>query len=221
MQLYRYDSDENEGRFISNAALIGSYDSSSIEKHKLHLGLVLNFENDTRNNALIPTWGSLVKFRIQGYQGMNTVARSFIQINPEISIYKALNTRRSIILAERLGGGITIGKTAFYQSQFIGGHENLLGYRQYRFAGQHALFNNLELRIKLADFASYILPGQFGLTGFFDIGRVWEPAEESRKWHNGYGGGIYYAPARMAILQLVAGYSKEGWLPYFTVGFRF
>lgn len=220
-QLYRYDRDENQGRFISNPSLIGSYDSSSIEKHKLHLGLVLHFENDTRDNILIPTWGSLVKLHIQGYKGMNNAARSFIQINPEIAIYKALNDRRSIILAERLGAGISIGKTAFYQSQFIGGHENLLGYRQYRFAGQHALFNNLELRIKLADWASYILPGQFGFTGFFDIGRVWEKGEDSQKWHNGYGGGFYYAPARMAIIQLLAGYSKEGWLPYFTLGFRF
>ncbi len=30
-------------------------------------------------------------------------------------------------------------------------------------------YNNLELRIKLADIANYILPGQLGLTGFYDI----------------------------------------------------
>jgi hemolysin activation/secretion protein len=120
-----------------------------------------------------------------------------------------------------LGGGISLGKTAFYQSLFIGGHENLLGYRQFRFAGQHSLYNNLELRIKLADFASYILPGQLGITGFFDIGRVWEKTDNSGEWHAGTGGGVYFAPAQLVVLQLIAGHSKEGWLPYFTMGFRF
>ena len=125
------------------------------------------------------------------------------------------------MLSERLGGGITLGNTTFYQSLFLGGHQNLQGYRQYRFAGQHSIYNNLELRIKLAEFASYILPGQFGFTGFYDIGRVWEKNEDSHKWHNGIGGGFYFAPAQLVVLQLVAGFSVEGWYPNFTMGFRF
>jgi len=52
-------------------------------------------------------------------------------------------------------------------------------------------------------------------------GRVWEENDNSGEWHAGVGGGFYFAPAHMVVLQLVAGYSKEGWLPYFTMGFRF
>jgi hemolysin activation/secretion protein len=136
-------------------------------------------------------------------------------------LYKSLFERSSVILAERIGGTIGIGHSAFYQSAFIGGHENLLGYRQYRFAGQHSIYNNLELRIKVADVASYIVPGQFGITTFWDIGRVWENNGNSGKWHNGTGAGIYFAPASMLAFNLVMGRSKEGWLPYFTMGFRF
>jgi outer membrane translocation and assembly module TamA len=152
---------------------------------------------------------------------MNNYSKSYVQVIPEATFYKPLNARRTIVLAERLGGGISLGKTAFYQSLFIGGHENLLGYRQFRFAGQHSLYNNLELRMKIADFASYFLPGQLGLTYFFDIGRVWEKKDNSGEWHTGAGGGVYFAPAQLVVLQLVAGHSKEGWLPYFTMGFRF
>ena len=124
-------------------------------------------------------------------------------------------------MAERIGGGITVGKTAFYQSLFLGGQDNLLGYRLYRFAGQYSLYNNLELRMKLADFASYIVPGQIGILGFYDVGRVWEKGEHSDKWHNGTGGGIYVAPARLAVIKIVAGHSEEGWYPYLSTAFRF
>jgi hypothetical protein len=220
-QFYHYSPDENTGRFITNTSLIGSYDSSTIAKDKTHAGLVMNFTNDKRNNILFPTWGSYINIRLQGYAGLNDYSKSFVQIIPEIVVYKPLNAARTIILAERMGGGISLGKTTFYQSLFLGGHENLLGYRQYRFAGQHSFYNNLELRIKLSDFASYVLPGQFGFTGFFDIGRVWEKKDNSDKWHNAVGGGFYFAPAQLVVLQIVAGYSKEGWYPNFTMGFRF
>lgn len=126
-----------------------------------------------------------------------------------------------MVLAERLGGGVTIGQSAFYQSLFLGGQGNLLGYRQNRFAGQHMIYNNLEARLKLGDLSSYVLPGQFGLSGFYDVGRVWEKNEHSDKWHQGVGGGFYFAPAALVVLQLQAGYSSEGWYPAFSFQFRF
>ncbi len=221
IQWYRYDANDNEGRFITNNSLIGSYDSSIVDKTKKHAGIIVQFTEDGRNNKIFPSWGHYVNIRLQGYKGLNNFSRSFLQVIPEIAVYKSLNASQSIILANRLGGGISVGQTAFYQSLFIGGHENLLGYRQFRFAGSHSLYNNLECRIRLADFANYILPGQIGFTAFFDTGRVWEKDEDSKQWHTGVGGGLYFAPAKMAVLQLLAGYSREGWLPYFTFGFRF
>jgi hypothetical protein len=220
-QYYRYDASENTGRLISFPSLIGSYDSLTVDREKAHLGAVLAWSVDKRNSRVFPSSGASFTIRVQGYGGMNNYSKSYVQVIPEATFYKPLNARRTIVLAERLGGGISLGKTAFYQSLFIGGHENLLGYRQFRFAGQHSLYNNLELRMKIADFASYFLPGQLGLTYFFDIGRVWEKKDNSGEWHTGAGGGVYFAPAQLVVLQLVAGHSKEGWLPYFTMGFRF
>lgn len=218
---YRFDSDDNTGRFITHTSMIGSYDSSTVEKSKLHLGLAFQFSRDTRNNRTFPQWGSYINVRLQTYKGIGDYARSFAQLIPEIAFYKSLTRRSTIVLAERMGGVIGVGDMAFYQSAFLGGHENLLGYRQYRFAGMHSIYNNLEIRIRVADVASYIIPGQFGITGFWDIGRVWEKDDNSRKWHNGAGAGIYFAPASVIAFSFVMGYSREGWLPYFTMGMRF
>ncbi len=218
---YAFNKDENIGRFITNTSLIGSYDSSTIEKDKLHLGIAIHYTRDTRNNKIVTQWGSLINIRLQVYEGIGQYAKSFAQLIPEIALYKSLAKRSTIVLAERIGGVVGLGQAAFYQSAFIGGHENLYGYRQYRFAGQHSVYNNLELRIKLADIASYIVPGQFGISGFWDIGRVWEKNDNSGKWHNGTGAGIYFAPASVIAFSFVMGYSKEGWYPYFKLGLRF
>lgn len=221
IQYYHLNLDGNDGRFINNRELLQTYDSATITKDKMHLGIIANYTVDQRNNKILPTWGAYVNIQIQGYAGLNGYSKSFVQVIPEVALYKSLNARQTIVLADRMGGGITFGQTTFYQSMFLGGQENLLGYRQYRYAGKHSVYNNLELRIALSDFGNYILKGQLGINGFYDIGRVWQPGESSGKWHNGVGAGIYFAPASLAVFRVSAAYSEEGWYPNFAMGFRF
>jgi hypothetical protein len=220
-QYYHYDSDDNTGRFISNTANLHTSDSLTLSKDKMFAGVTVAFVNDTRNNAVLPSLGSLISFRLQGYTGVNSYSNTFGQFTGSVALYKNLDSRSRLVIAERFGGAVTAGKHTFYQSAFIGGEGTLLGFRQYRFAGDHSFYNNLEMRLKLADFVSYIFPGQFGLIGFHDIGRVWKKGEDSEKWHNGVGGGLYFAPASMAVVRLVAGHSDEGWYPYIALNFRF
>lgn len=221
LQYYHIDLDGNKGRFIERTEQLKSYDSATIREDKAHIGLATTFTLDQRNDKILPNWGAYVNVELQGYAGLNSYSNSFIRFIPEVALYKSLNARQTIVLADRFGGGLSFGKTAFYQSMFLGGQGNLLGYRQYRFAGQHSLYNNLELRISLADFGNYIFKGQLGITGFFDIGRVWQKGEESGKWHNGVGGGLYLAPASVVVLRANMAWSEEGWYPSFSMGFRF
>lgn len=221
VQYYHSDSIENKGRFINNESLIRSYDSNTVHRDKLHGGVIISLLRDKRNNIILPTAGHFINVQVGAHAGLNDDSKSYMQVIPEIALYKNLSKNSMVVIAERLGGAVTIGKSAFYQSAFLGGHENLLGFRQYRFAGEHMLYNNLEIRIKLGNFVNYILPGQVGVTGFYDAGRVWEKNESSNTWHQGVGGGLYFAPAQMAVIQVKAGYSNEGWFPYVIMGFRF
>ena len=170
---------------------------------------------------MLPTLGSFVDFKLLGYKGVNKYSNSYGQFLASIALYKNLDGRKNFILADRFGGGATVGKPAFYQSMFLGGQGNLLGYRQFRFAGEHALYNNLELRAKLGDLVSYVLPGQIGLLGFYDVGRVWKRNEVSNTWHHGVGGGVYFAPASLTVVRFVVGHSTDGWYPYISLNFRY
>lgn len=220
-QFYRYDRDDNQGKLIATPSLVGTYDSVTVDRNKSYTGLVLNYEVDSRDDKMLPASGGLFNIKLQGFKGINRAASDFAQVLAELSVFKKLGEGGNLVLSDRIGGGTTIGKAPFYQSLFLGGQENLLGYRKFRFAGEQLLYNNLQLRIKIADIGSYILPGQLGFSGFFDAGRVWAEGYSSKKVHTGVGGGLYFVPAQMAVVQLLAGYSREGWYPHFSIGFRF
>lgn len=220
-QFYTFDPSDNQNKFINNTAELNSSDRFVIDQEKLYAGAIINFVNNTKDNELLPTLGSYIDFKLVGYKGVSSAARSFSQFNGSIALYKNLDGRANLVLANRFGGAVTVGHPAFYQYAYLGGEGTLLGYRQFRFAGKHSFYNNLELRIKLGDFVSYVLPGQVGFMGLYDVGRVWAKNDPSSQWHHGVGGGLYFSPAQLTILRMIAAYSKEGWYPQFSMNFRF
>src|SRR5690606_41428524 len=50
------------------------------------------------------------------------------------------------------GYGKNFGDYEFFQAHYLGGKENLRGYHNNRFAGRTKMFNNTELRFRIADF---------------------------------------------------------------------
>jgi hypothetical protein len=53
--------------------------------------------------------------------------------------------------------------------------------------------------------ARLLLPGQVGLMGFADVGRVFLEGESSKDWHESIGGGVWLAvlgPANVVSLTL-------------------
>jgi hypothetical protein len=69
------------------------------------------------------------------------------------------------------------------------------------------------LRLRLFSFRTYLFPAYFGVLGFHDVGRVWAMGEDSDTWHTGYGGGIWLAPFRQAVVSFMYGVSKADRVP--------
>ena len=126
-----------------------------------------------------------------------------------------------LTLANRTGGQAVWGDPYFYQHAMIGGETSLRGFNSQRFTGKSAVYNNLDARIKLFSFSSYLVPGTVGAIAFYDVGRVWMPNESSNTWHNGVGGGLYFIPGDLMVIQATVGVSKEAVLPYIRVGLSF
>ena len=219
-QYYSYNAADNVGRSINQPGIIKSYDSTNFTHDKLHAGIFVNYISNKRDNKTLPTSGYYLDVRYQAYSGLNSYSKGFMQLKPEFTYYQKIDSGARLVLSDRVGGGVSVGDPAFYQSMFLGGQGNLLGYLQNRFAGQQMAFNNFQARYKIANIAGYILPGQIGVTGFYDIGRVWISGEHTDTWHQGTGGGLYFSPASLTVIQVLAGHSNEGWYPYISFNFR-
>ncbi len=218
-QYYTAAADNNQGNSLDLFSTANP--DKNIFSHKTYGGLVAGMQYDSRNDLTLPAGGVYSFINLMGMRQLNQGNITYAQLNGEFNHYLALNKDSTLVLANRLGGGIISGNPDFFQMLYLGGNHNLRGFRNYRFAGKSYAYHNIELRAKLFDFTSYILPGTVGLTLFNDLGRVWAPGESSSKWHDGYGGGIYIQPAQLVLIQVQAGHSVEGWLPYISLGFRF
>jgi len=87
---------------------------------------------------------------------LNGESHPYSQLNTDLSLFTSFNTRGNVVIATRVGWGKTFGQHEFYQAQFLGATENLRGYRKFRFAGDEEFYHNIDLRIRLADFQTYL-----------------------------------------------------------------
>lgn len=214
------DGDDNQGRYLSKYA--GNQpDSAALFKPRLHGALRAGLNIDTRDHDIITTRGLLWNTSLNGNKGLNSNSHDYTQLRSDMSIYASFGLPASVVLIARLGGGHTWGRYEFFQALTVGGAGSIRGYRNNRFAGRSMVYNNLEARFKLFDFASYLLPGSVGLIAFHDVGRVWADHASSRRWHNGYGGGLYISPVNMFMISAMVGASREETLPYISFGFKF
>jgi len=120
------------------------------------------------------------------------VTETFGGVHGEASAYLTPRTTFGPTLALRAGGKQVWGRYPFFESAFVGGAATVRGLREQRYAGDAALYGNAELRLRLGRF--YLaLPGDFGVFGLADVGRVYLEGESSDRWHTGIGGGVWFA----------------------------
>jgi hemolysin activation/secretion protein len=119
----------------------------------------------------------------------------------------------------KVGGSRILSKNyEYFQALNFGANNDLKGFRKNRFAGNSTFYSGIEMRVKLFDVNSFILPGTLGLTGFYDIGRVWLKNESSKAWHGGYGAGFYFIPFNLFVISASAGFSENEKMLNFSIG---
>jgi hypothetical protein len=124
-------------------------------------------------------------------------------------------------LALRAGGRQVWGTYPFFSSAFIGDAASVRLGHQSRYAGDASLYGNAELRLRLTDFF-VILPGEIGVFGLADAGRVFLSSETSDRWHTALGGGVWLSLLQYTTLLHVAiAVSDERTAFYFGTGMAF
>ena len=217
---YWNNPEDNAGKILSRPALIG-LDSASVYQSKTYGGLkgILQFSN--ANNDLFPTRGVVFSSEINSLAALRN-GRPITSIKADFTLYSSLNEPARIVTVTRMGfGHIFNNNYEYFQAMNLGQNNFLRGFRKNRFSGRSMAYVSLEARIKLLDSKSYFLPGSFGLIAFDDVGRVWVKNEDSKRWHNSVGGGMYYAAYNTILISGTIGFSREENLLNFSIGTKF
>ncbi|UII27902.1 outer membrane protein assembly factor [Fulvivirga maritima] len=218
-QSFEIEADNDKRRFIydydelTDKALVGVY--------RNYMGGRVNLLVDKRDNEMLPLKGIYWNTDLSVWNGIHNSDYTYSTINTSFSWYASTKAAHPLTLAVRVGGGANFGDYEFYQSQVLDGKTELRGFRKTRFYGDQKVFSNVELRWELFAFRTYIFPGSFGVLAFNDAGRVWYENENSDKWHQTFGGGIWVAPFNRAVVSAEVGHSPEDTLVYARLGYLF
>lgn len=210
------DTDFDDGRFISQeprpygAGTFGMF------------GGLVDLRLDARNRPVATTHGALLAIGGSVYPAALDVEETFGELHAEAMTYLTADSMPlQPTLALRAGGKRVWGRFPYQESAFIGDVSTVRLGRQNRYAGEASVYGGAELRLFLTRF--YLLvPGDFGVFGLGDVGRVYLDGEESDRWHAAAGGGIWASFLdRAHTMSLSVAESSERTGVYFRVGFGF
>lgn len=221
LQYFHLEPEQNVGKFIVQDQL-QRQDSASLFGRKWYAGAEASLHLNSRNNDVLPTRGLVMDISAKPLFGVSENTNRLMQVKWDMNVAASFGPKAVSVFAFRFGYGATIGAFEYPQAQYLSGPDNLRGYRRNRFAGRSMLYQNTEVRLRLLEFNTYLFPGSLGMHVFHDIGRVWMDNENSRRWHNSVGAGLWVSPIKRFVLTGSLVHSQEERLmPYFTFGFQF
>jgi hypothetical protein len=178
-----------------------------------------------------PRGGALLDVRGQVFPKAWDVKETYGAVDGNASAYLTPGGERAPTLALRVGGRKAFGNYPFFDAAYLGGglggfgvlpgDESVRGLQKHRYAGDAALYGNVDLRIYVSRFRIF-LPGEWGVVGFADGGRVYLTGESSNTWHSGFGGGLWFAWLdRANTISLSYARSERRNAVYVKAGFAF
>ncbi len=211
--------DETPGRFIAE-----NYDVENTDfyQRKYFVGVEGAYQYESYDDILNPTQGMNFRFALGGKLNTKSPESYYGYIKPSLEFYNSLIRSRKLVLRSQVQSQFNLGDDyEFYQAAVLGGNSGLRGYRNERFAGKSALAFSGDLRYSLGNIKTAFLPFQVGVFAGGDLGKVWMPNEDSSRWHNDYGGGIWINSAEAINGTFSLFNSTEGLRFSFGFGFRF
>jgi len=149
------------------------------------------------------------------------VETAYAEVHGEASAHVTAPIALEPTLAVRAGGKSVSSGAPYFDAAFVGGADTVRGLPEQRFAGRSSLYASAELRLFLTRFF-LLLPGELGVFGLTDTGRVFASGESSGRWHSSVGGGLWFAfLSRASTVTIAVARSEERTGVYARAGFGF
>jgi len=184
-------------------------------------GIDAKYSFVNKDREAFPTLGFQLSLQA-GYKNNVATEKGFSYLVPEIGFDYKLIPSGNLVLATNIRGHLNFGNDfEFYQAATLGANNGLRGYRNQRFTGKRAFVQSTDLRLNLTQVKTGWFPIYLGVYGGADYGRVWLKDDDSERWNNSFGGGVFVNMANMLTGNISAFNSDDGLRLAFKLGFGF
>lgn len=209
----RFDAQENRGTII---AAVDPYGYGEFDQFEVTAFGSL----DRRDDPWHPRSGFRADLTASFSPSQLDVVESYGFVDADLAAYFG-STRLPLepTLALRALGRRTFGTAPYFAGASLGGGNTLRGYRNQRYLGDASLAGSAEVRASVSDFF-LLFPGELGVLGLADAGRVWVDGTSEGEWHATGGFGLWATLVDQYALSLTMA-KGEIWGVYFALGMPF
>ena len=180
--------EETVNRFVSVAPAF----NTAVFKNQQFAGATLEYSFENYDLPAFPTLGMGFSIAAGWKTNLANTKRNFPTIESKLNFNHKIDSNGKVVLATIVSGKVILNNNYdFYQGATVGGDYDLRGFRNERFLGDKSFYHSSDIRWDLGKIRRNIIPMSFGILGGFDYGRVWLKGENSEKWHQSYGGGLW------------------------------
>lgn len=180
--------EETKNRFIDIPNVI----TPTVFESQVYGGAKIKYLFKNSDFAAKPTLGIAFMISAAWMTNLNDSKQNFPTLESNLGFTHKIDPNGKLVLATLLKGKAILNNNyEFYQGATLGGDSDLRGYRNERFLGSSYFSQSSDLRLSLGKIQRTIAPLTYGILGGFDYGRIWLDGENSRKWHQDYGGGLW------------------------------
>ncbi len=214
------DVSSNDGLFVGDVfdPLDPVFDS------QLYAGGELRYNYTNKDRSAFPSRGVELDV-LAGYKtNIDDNDNELGYVRPMLALDYPLHESGFAVIATKIGGQANFGDNyEFYHGALLGGGNtnSLRGYRNDRFNGKYAFYQNIDLRSGITQFRTNFIPLRIGASAGFDYGRVWVADDNSNDWHTNVGGSIFINAFKAFTGNIGYYVGDEGGRLNFTFNFDF
>lgn len=180
--------EETTNRYINIPGTV----NPNVFDNQQYVGAAIKYSFENYDVPSLPNMG--FGFAVAGSWTMNVdhTPTNFPALDAKINFNHKLDPNGQFVLATILKSKVLFNNNfEFYQGATLGGDYDLRGFRNERFLGKSSFYQSTDLRWNIGRIKKSIIPMSYGILGGYDYGRVWIDGENSGKWHQSVGGGIW------------------------------
>jgi 3',5'-cyclic AMP phosphodiesterase CpdA len=184
----RMTVEETENRYIDIPNIVNPivFDSQN------YGGLKVKYLFKNADFAAKPTLGMAFMIAATWTTNLNETKQNFPTLESILGFTHKIDPNGKLVLATLIKGKAILNNNyEFYQGAALGGDTDLRGYRNERFLGNSYFSQSSDLRFSIGKIQRTVAPLTYGILAGFDYGRVWLDVQDSKKWHQDYGGGLW------------------------------